>query len=34
VRHAGPPWIHNASFNARLSEAPWSRSSSQSPCSA
>jgi hypothetical protein len=34
TRHAGPLWIHNASFNARLSEASWSRSSSQSPCSA
>jgi hypothetical protein len=34
VRHARPPWIHNASFSARLSEAPWSRSSSQSHCSA
>jgi hypothetical protein len=27
-------WIHKASFSARLSEAPWSQSSSQSPCSA
>jgi hypothetical protein len=34
TRHAGPLWIRSASFNARLSEAPWSRSSSQIPCSA
>jgi hypothetical protein len=34
TRYAGPLWIHNASFSARLSEAPWSGSSSQSPCSA
>jgi hypothetical protein len=34
MRHAGPLWIRNASFRARLSEAPWSRSSCQSPCSA
>jgi hypothetical protein len=34
ARHAGPLWIHNASFNTRLSEAPWSQSSSKSPCSA
>jgi hypothetical protein len=34
TRHAGPLWIRNASFSARLSEAPWSRSSCQSPCSA
>jgi hypothetical protein len=32
--HAGPLWIHNASFSTRLSEAPWLRSSFQSPCSA
>jgi hypothetical protein len=34
TRHAEPLWIRNASFSARLSEAPWSRSSCQSPCSA
>jgi hypothetical protein len=34
TRHAGPLWIRNASFSARLSEAPWSQSSCQSPCSA
>jgi hypothetical protein len=34
AHHAGPLWIRNASFSAWLSEAPWSRSSSQSPCSA
>jgi hypothetical protein len=34
MRHAGPLWICSASFSARLSKAPWSRSSSQSPCSA
>jgi hypothetical protein len=34
TRHAGPLWIHNASFSARLSESPWSRSSYQSPYSA
>jgi hypothetical protein len=34
TRHAGPLWIRNASFSARWSEAPWSGSSCQSPCSA
>jgi hypothetical protein len=33
THHAGPLWIRNASFNARLSEASWSRSSCHSPCS-
>jgi hypothetical protein len=28
ARHVGPLWIRSASFNARLSEASWSRSSS------
>jgi hypothetical protein len=32
--HAGPLWTRSASFSTRLSEAPLSRSSSQSPCSA
>jgi hypothetical protein len=32
--HAGLLWINNASFNAQLSEAPWSQNSSQSPYSA
>jgi hypothetical protein len=30
MRHAGPPWILSASFNTRLSAAPWLRSSPQS----
>jgi hypothetical protein len=30
----GPPWIRSASFSARLSEAPWSRNSCHSACSA
>jgi hypothetical protein len=34
ARHVGPLWIHNASFSTCLSEALWSLSSSQSPCSA
>jgi ribonuclease HI len=33
TRHAGPPWIFSASFNARLSAAPWPRSSPHSCCS-
>jgi hypothetical protein len=31
--YAGPPWIRSTSFNARLSKAPWPRSSSHSCCS-
>jgi hypothetical protein len=33
MRHAGPPRIRSASFNARLSEAPWSRNSCHSASS-
>jgi hypothetical protein len=34
MHHAGPPWIRSASLSARLSEAPWSRNSYNSACSA
>jgi hypothetical protein len=34
MRHAGPPWISNASFSAPLSEVPWSRNSCHSAYSA
>jgi hypothetical protein len=34
TRHAGPAWIHNASFSVLLSEAPWSRNSCHNACSA
>jgi hypothetical protein len=32
ICHAGPAWIRRASFNALLSEAPWSRNSYHSAC--
>jgi hypothetical protein len=34
ICHAGPAWIRRASFNALLSEAPWSQNSCHSACSA
>jgi hypothetical protein len=34
IYHAGPVWIHRASFNVLLSQAPWSQNSRHSACSA
>jgi hypothetical protein len=34
ICHVGPVWIHRASFNTLLSEAPWSQNSCHRACSA